>query len=86
MRGDFRKLISVALSVSVVLSMTGCAFLDKSKDEVLDAAEAGNTAENRTGEKAGAGADHRARRACAYEARSGSVSPAGSTESVRPSV
>ena len=40
MRGDFRKLISVALSASVVLSMTGCAFLDKSKDEVLDAAEA----------------------------------------------
>ena len=39
MRDDFRKLVSVALTASFVLSMAGCSFLDKSKDEVLDVAD-----------------------------------------------
>ena len=34
-----KKTVSVAVASAIVFSMTGCSFLDKSKDEVLDAAD-----------------------------------------------
>ena len=39
MNKHFKKTVSVAVASAIVFSMTGCSFLDKSKDEVLDAAE-----------------------------------------------
>ena len=40
MNKNLKKTVSVAVASAVVFSMTGCSFLDKSKDEVLDAADA----------------------------------------------
>ncbi len=39
MNTKMKKTVSVAVASAIVFSMTGCSFLDKSKDEVLDAAE-----------------------------------------------
>jgi hypothetical protein len=39
MNTKFKKTVSVAVASAIVFSMTGCSFLDKSKDEVLDAAD-----------------------------------------------
>ena len=40
MNKNLKKTVSVAVASAIVFSMTGCSFLDKSKDEVLEAADA----------------------------------------------
>ena len=39
MKSSMKKAVSVAVASAMVLSMASCSFLDKSKDEVLDAAD-----------------------------------------------
>ena len=40
MNKHLKKTVSLAVASAILFSMTGCSFLDKSKDEVLEAADA----------------------------------------------